>query len=498
VRVACVVVLLLAGTANVHAQSMNLDGIDVTRRGLENSSKTAKIADRSASLVTPGKRLGSTADPVNGVSIGPLSFESFKIPSTQLETVSWSALSGWTSDDHSAAFEAFALSCKPIIRGKPSKHASQPFYAALQSVCRRAVIARPHDSTAARIFFEQNFRPMRIARLGESNGLLTGYYEPIIAGSRVATAKFKVPIYRKPPDFAQRGNDPYYDRAAIEEGVLAGRNLEIAWLEDATDLLFAEMEGSVRIKLEDGTVLRLNYDGHNGWPYTSIEQILIERKVMPKEKMSTSRIRDWMKVNPEEGKELRRRNKSFVFFRETGLGELEEAIGAQGISLTPGRSIAVDKFIHIYGTPFFIEAELPIQNKSSSKFQRLMVSQDTGGAIRGPARADLYFGAGEESAQLAGRVRHPGQFTMLIPREIDPVIAGAQMPLPRMRPLFGKIEKAPAKRFDKLLARAKNKGECERQREQVQISTRSTARYSKQSTEVSPMQSSTQQDLVAC
>src|SRR5262249_14875972 len=160
-------------------------------------------------------------------------------------------------------FEVFVRSCRPIILGKASRHASQPFHAALQSVCRRAVLAGPQDSVAARRFFEQNFRPMRIAGLGESNGLLTGYYGPIIAGSRVATDKFKVPIYRKPPDFEKRGNDPYHDRAAIEDGALAGLNLEIAWLEDPTDLLFAEMEGSVRIKLEDGTVLRLNYDGYN-------------------------------------------------------------------------------------------------------------------------------------------------------------------------------------------------------------------------------------------
>lgn len=151
------------------------------------------------------------------------------------------------------------------------------------------------------------------------------------------------------------------------------------------------------------------------------------------------RIREWIEDNPKEGKELRRRNKSYVFFRETGLAEHEEPIGAQGISLTPGRSIAVDKSIHIYGTPFFIQAELPIDNvRSENKFQRLMVAQDTGSAIRGPARADLYFET--RDIHIAGRIRHPGQFTILIPREIDPVIAGRSTPLPRPRPSFGKVE----------------------------------------------------------
>ena len=395
--------------------------------------------------------------------------EPFRISNTQLETVAWSELSGWSADDHTAAFKTFLNSCNAIVRGTPPGRAGQPFYAALQSVCRRAVAAHPNDSNAARIFFEQNFRPMHIAPLGESNGFLTGYYEPIIVGSRVANDEFKVPIYRTPPNlalrvppkkavagmanwrrFAHRVTGFYYDRTAIEEGALAGRKLEICWLKDPTDLFFAQIQGSARIKLDDGTVMRLNYDGHNGWPYTPIGRILIERNVVPKDEMSMDRIREWMQANPEEGKELRRRNKSFVFFRETGLAEHEEPIGAQGISLTPGRSIAVDKFIHVYGTPFFIEAELPIENeKSATKFRRLMVSQDTGGAILGPARADLYFGAGDEPAHTAGRIRHPGQFTMLIPREIDPVTAGARTPLPRPRPIAAIVDDKPEKTSEK-------------------------------------------------
>lgn len=402
--------------------------------------------------------------------------EPFKIPNAQLETVAWSEIGGWTTDDQAAAFAAYLNSCKVMVRGFPAGRERSSFYAALQSVCRRAITAHPRDSDAARAFFEQNFRPMRIAPLGESNGFLTGYYEPIIEGSRVATEEFKVPIYRTPPNlalrvprkkvaaagmtnwrrFARRYTGFFYDRTAIEEGALAGRNLEICWLKDPTDLFFAQIQGSVRVKLSDGTMMRLNYDSHNGWPYTPIGRILIERNAVPKDEMSMDRIRDWMQANPDEGKELRRRNKSFVFFRETGLAPHEEPVGAQGISLTPGRSIATDKSIHIYGTPFFIEAELPIENeKSVKKFQRLMVSQDTGGAIVGPARADLYWGAGDEPAHIAGRIRHPGQFTMLIPREIDPVVAGALTPLPRPRPAFPHIEEKPEKTVAKPAQEAK-------------------------------------------
>ncbi len=258
---------------------------------------------------------------------------------------------------------------------------------------------------------------MRIAPLGQSNGFLTGYYEPIIEGSREPNTEFTVPLYRTPPGLTK----PYLDRAAIEDGALVGRKLEICWLKDPTDLFFAQIQGSTRVKLEDGKILRLNYSSQNGWPYTAIGGILIAREIVPREEMSMQRIREWIDANPKEGKELRRRNKSFVFFRETSLADHEEPVGAQGVALTPGRSIAVDRFIHVYGTPFFIDAHLPLDGeRSENSLRRLWVAQDTGGAIRGPARADLYFGAGDAQAQVAGRIRHPGQFTILIPREIDP------------------------------------------------------------------------------
>jgi membrane-bound lytic murein transglycosylase A len=147
--------------------------------------------------------------------------------------------------------------------------------------------------------------------------------------------------------------------------------------------------------------------------------------------MSMDRIREWMERNPAEGKELRRRNKSYVFFRETGLANDQEPVGAQGVSLTPGRSIAVDRNLHVYGTPFFISAQLPIEEeKSSEVFQRLMIAQDTGGAIIGPARADLYFGAGDEAASIAGRIKHNGRFVMLLPHELDPRVLKGDIPLP--------------------------------------------------------------------
>ena len=227
---------------------------------------------------------------------------------------------------------------------------------------------------------------------------------------------------------------PYYDRGEIEDGALDGWHLEICWLRSQIDVLFAQIQGSARIRLEDGTILRVNYDSHNGWPYTPVGRVLIERKLVPKDEMSMQRIRQWMDANPDAAKDVRRQNKSYVFFRITDLSTEDEAIGAQGVPLVPGRSIAVDRSLHAYGTPFFIAADLPIANeKAGTKFRRLMFAQDTGSAIVGPARADIYFGAGDEAARIAGRIRHPGQFVMLLPRELDPVEAAADVPLPPER-----------------------------------------------------------------
>jgi membrane-bound lytic murein transglycosylase A len=189
------------------------------------------------------------------------------------------------------------------------------------------------------------------------------------------------------------------------------------------------------VRMEDGSTLRINYDAHNGYPYTPVGRILIERNIIPRDQMSMHRIREWMEQNPEGGNELRRQNKSYVFFREVQLSDKDEAVGAQGVPLTPGRSIAVDKSLHVYGTPFFIEGELPIEaEQSRTPFRRLMIAQDTGSAIVGPARADIYFGAGAEAGKVSGRLRHGAHFVMLVPKSLDPAARGHAMPVPSARP----------------------------------------------------------------
>jgi membrane-bound lytic murein transglycosylase A len=382
--------------------------------------------------------------------------EPLKLPGSALEPIDWNALDGWAVDDHAAALATFLASCRPLLRTPLPKGETRPMYFALTHVCRQALAAGRLAKEQARMFFENNFRPLRITKLGDRAGVLTGYYEPIVDGSRFPTGIFKVPIYRRPrdlvpplkatgPGFPNRGQSlrrtssgqlvPYYDRGEILDGALDGRHLEICWIKDPMDALLIQIEGSARVRLEDGTMLRINYDGHNGYPFVPLSRIFIERRIIPREEMSLERIREWMRANPESAEEVRRQNRSFVFFRIAGLSDDREAVGAQGVPLTPGHSIAVDNSLHVYGTPFFIQAGLPLTGeKRSIGFHRLMIAQDTGSAIVGPARADIYWGAGDQAGHLAGHVHHPGNFAMLVPRELDPVEAGARMPLPPKKP----------------------------------------------------------------
>ena len=389
-----------------------------------------------------------------GAAAAPLVFSD-----AQYEPVQWTDLHGWAADDHAAAFAAFLDSCRALANKRPASPAMTEMTAALRQVCARAEASIPLDDQGARKFFEEDFRPVQISKLGDSDGFLTGYYEPIVDGSRVPTGEFHAPLYRRPPNLVASGWRslggefpskgvlvgrrvgrrkivPYYTRAEIEDGALDGWHLEICYLRSQLDVLFAQIQGSARIRLEDGSILRVNYDSYNGWPYTPIGRILVDRGIMTKDQLSMQSIRQWMQANPAEAAEVRRENKSYVFFRITDLSNEDEAVGGEGVPLTAGRSIAVDRAVHVYGTPFFIDADLPIANtKAGSKFQRLMIAQDTGSAIVGPARADIYFGAGDEAARMAGRIKNSGQFFMLLPRALDPVEAGRQMPLPPDRPL---------------------------------------------------------------
>lgn len=407
----------------------------VTRRGAV--AVTLALAVLAASAADAARKKGAPRHDL------------LKIPNSSVNLVSWYSFEGWDEDNHAEALGAFLTSCRAITRMSPKTRTA--VQEALSDICGRAIKALPLDNAGARAFFENNFRPVRIAPTGEREGFFTGYYEPIIEGAKFPSDKFTTPLYRRPSDMlvtrlrhstkktktgkrVAKKSAPYYDRTAIEDGAIAGRGFEIAYV-NVIDAFFAQIQGSVRVRLEDGSMLRLNYDAQNGHPYTAVGRFLIERKIFTREEISMQKIHDWMEKNPEEGAALRRENKSYVFFKETTLGAEDEPPGAQGVALTPGRSIAVDRKLHTYGMPFFVDAVLPIQSeKPDTNFRRLMVAQDTGGAIIGPARADIYLGAGDEAARAAGRFKQFGRFVMLVPNELEPERLEKQIPLPLPRP----------------------------------------------------------------
>lgn len=400
-----------------------------------------------------------------GPVIWPLQF-----PESQYMPLAWNAVPGWADDDPLPAFKTFRISCRPIVAQTAPLADSKALGTSLREPCIAARAENISDSTKAREFFETNFIPLEISRIGEDAGFVTGYYEPIVDGSRVRTDVYTVPVYRRPSNLFVRGYSqaspnmpnkgqvfrkigrrklvPYYDRGEIEDGAIAGRGLEVVWLKNQTDLLFIQIQGSARIRLEDGSMVRINYDAHNGFPYTPVGRVLIERNIIPRDQMSMQKIREYMEQNPGAAEELRRQNRSYVFFREVSLSATDEAVGAQGVPLTAGRSIAVDKNLHVYGTPFFIEGNLPIEtDASNTPFHRLMIAQDTGSAIVGPARADLYFGAGAEAGRIAGRMKNSARFVMLLPKSLDPVARGKTVPLPEARPQ-PVAETAPAEKSE--------------------------------------------------
>jgi membrane-bound lytic murein transglycosylase A len=385
-----------------------------------------------ALMATPGGTAKAHAMHFNHAQVVPLTF---------------AALDGWKDDDHAVAFQAFLKSCGAILQGGKAIRAARPVYGGLYKACEHASAAGPLDREQARAFFESNFKPVRIlphmhtyGYYTGADGFYTGYYEPEVTGSRVKTEEFNVPLYGVPARHSGKSSRVFsqYDRHEIESGAIAGKGLEICWIKNPVDAFFAQIQGSTRVKLNDGQLLRLNYIASNGKSYTPVGRLMIDDGLCTPEEMSMDRIREYMEANPKEGEALRLKNRSYVFFSETQLSPTEEPIGAQGIPLTPWRSLAVDPSIHTYGTPIWIDARFPISGDApQDTFQHLMFAQDTGSAIRGAARADIYFGHGEDTPHVAGRIKQFGKFVMLVPQGVE--LTGTkpskdEVPLPPRRP----------------------------------------------------------------
>ncbi|WP_411816819.1 murein transglycosylase A [Hyphococcus sp. DH-69] len=395
--------------------------------------------------------------------------EDFGNPALQLLPISYDEIDGWHRDDPTEALNAFMRSCEIFEKQDPSQAANPLENTLLTGVSLAGTIAdwqRPcHEARALTVsaysdpsirrgairkFFEFHFQPIEVsvkraplpdsrARRAppkiENDGVFTGYYEPVYPASNTQTDRFSAPLLPRPDDLVEvdlgmfrdtlkgeriagkiEGNRlvPYADRKSIENGGIDGD--PIAWL-DPNDLFFLQIQGSGRLFFEDGTALRVGYGGQNGHAYTAIGRVMVQREIMPLEDVSMQSIRQWLvDADPVEAQSLREENASYVFFNRLDQVAPELGpLGAQGASLTPGRSLAVDRRYYPLGMPVWIDIRL---DENADPLRRLVIAQDTGGAIRGPIRGDYYWGSGEEAGKMAGEMNARGKMIILLPQRL--------------------------------------------------------------------------------
>ncbi len=356
-----------------------------------------------------------------------------------LSAATYSDLPQWGREDFVDFARAYNRSCDPILK-RPSQNliGKNPRFGKAQEwqiACRRFADINQTNPTAIRQFFEQNFIPYQVANNNNTEGLFTGYYEAGLRGSRVKTGAYQIPLRLRPDDLVmvqlgdfrdelkgQRiagrivgGNlKPYETHAQIIDGQLPpAQDKSLVYVDSAVDAFFLQIQGSGVVTLTDGSTMRVGYAGQNGHPYYAIGKELIKRGHLTKENVSMQSIRAWLAANPSQAREIMTTNKSYVFFREiTGEGP----IGGQGVALTPMRSLAIDQSLIPYGAPIWLSAENP--NPSAPTINRLMVTQDTGGAIRGPVRGDFFWGYGGNAEQMAGEMKSKGQYWILLPKKL--------------------------------------------------------------------------------
>ncbi|MER8440038.1 murein transglycosylase A [Mesorhizobium sp. M1312] len=359
---------------------------------------------------------------------------------------SFDDLPGWDEDDHLAAFAAFRRSAFHVLT-KPYRTGGLGVdFKAFTEAYAAARTVSPTDRRQARAFFERHFIPAHIRAENGGAGLVTGFYEPVVDASPVRTERFTVPLLSRPADLVDiddvnrpPGMDPYlafgratsngpveyFDRGEIERGAFIGNGLEIAWLADKVDAFFIHVQGSARLTMTDGRLCRVTYAAKSGQRFTGPGTILSELGEIPLEAVTMQSIRAWFKAHPERIDEILWRNRSYIFFRETSVSEAGGddpelgPIAAAKVPLTPGRSVAVDRLLHTFGTPFYIDGP-SLTAFDNKPFRRLMIAQDTGSAITGPARGDLFAGTGDAAGEIAGIVRNPADFYALIPRPLVP------------------------------------------------------------------------------
>jgi membrane-bound lytic murein transglycosylase A len=330
-------------------------------------------------------------------------------PSAPVTTLS--ALPGYGADALDQAWPAIIASCRRMqtLGDRPLGPAWAGRYADWSAFCTAAqAVAKGGE----RALLARELVPVQVRDGMRETGLFTGYYEPTLQGSRTRRPGYDVPLYAPPRDLR-----PTDDRAAIDRGALQGRAQVLAWLADPVDVFFLHVQGSGRIALDDGTVLRATYAGDNGKTYVAIGRVLVDRGAIPRDQVSMQSIRAWLAANPREAPAVLQANPRYIFFRTASAGEGGPP-GAQGVPLTPGRSLAADRTLYAYGVPVWLDASYPAAAGGDRPLQRLMVIQDTGSAITGRLRGDVFWGAGDEAAAIAGRMQHQGRLWLLLPRAL--------------------------------------------------------------------------------
>jgi membrane-bound lytic murein transglycosylase A len=343
-----------------------------------------------------------------------------------LEPVGFSALPDWGTDRLAEVVPALTRSCQRVLSLPTDRAVGESGIGGVagdwSGPCGALGRADPKAPGALQAYFESWFEPYRVTAGGRADGLFTGYYEAELKAAKRPGARFRYPIHGKPKDlvFNDAGREvgrwfdgrliPYYTRREIEAGVAKGQAPELLWAEDPVDLFIMQIQGSGRATLDDGTVVRLGYAAHNGHTFVGIGRILQDRGVIGPSDMSMQAIRTWLRANPQQARNLMWENPRYIFFR---IVQGEGPIGAQGVPLTAGRSLAVDPRYVPLGVPLWLDTVEP----SGRPLRRMMVAQDTGGAIKGPIRGDFYWGTGEPALEQAGRMRSRGSYYVLLPRQ---------------------------------------------------------------------------------
>lgn len=358
-------------------------------------------------------------------------------PPRVLKEVGFNALPAWgDSSLYIRAADAFEKSCARIVKADPAKNFSEipeaKTYGDWQSICAGLANVPKDDAPALRQFFESNFKPYAVSAGAEPEGLFTGYYEASLRGSLTRDTVNNIPLYTRPDDLVMvdlgqfrdelkgqriagrvvEGNlKPYEDRAKIVAGQWPHNDKVLVWVDDAVDAFFVQIQGSGVVQLKDGGVMRIGYAGQNGHIYTAIGKELIARGELTKENVSMQAIRDWLAANPGKADEIMNTNRSYVFFKTL---EKDGPDGGEGVTLTPVHSLAVDHSLFPYGAPVWVDIDYAVNGQN--RLRNLMVMQDTGGAIRGPVRGDVFWGYGEQAEQMAGPMKAKGRYWILLPK----------------------------------------------------------------------------------